>query len=146
MSNLIRFRNRFPYFSNLPVWNDDFFEKDLFSSKELSFPPVNILESIKHYTLEMAVPGKTKSDFKIEIDDNNVMTISLESKSEKKEEESKEVKRMEFNYSSFSRSFSLPSMIDKAHITGAYENGILTINLPKLEESVKTNSVKINIS
>lgn len=89
MSNLIRFRNRFPYFSNFPVWNDDFFEKDLFSSKELSFPPVNILESIRHYTLEMAVPGKAKGDFKIEVDDNNVMTISLKVSMKKKKKNQK---------------------------------------------------------
>jgi len=89
MSNLIRFKNRFPYFSNFPVWNEDFFDRDLFSSKELSFPPVNVLESIKHYTLEMAVPGKAKGDFKIEVDDNNVMTISLESKSEKRKKNQK---------------------------------------------------------
>ncbi|MBK9108432.1 MAG: Hsp20/alpha crystallin family protein [Saprospiraceae bacterium] len=92
MSYLSRFNRDFPVFSPMTNWIDDFFSDEAFKSSELTVPAVNILEGIKHYTLEMAVPGMEKSDFKISVDDRT-MTISAEKKSETKEDENGKMKR-----------------------------------------------------
>ena len=131
---------------NLSSWVDDFFDTDQFRSGELTVPAVNVLEAIKHYTLEMAVPGKNKSDFKISVDDNGLLTISMESKSDTKREEKGLVKRREYNYSSFSRSFTLPASVDASKISAAYENGLLTVYLPKLEAQPEKKGKEISIA
>lgn len=145
MSYLSRFNRDFPVFGPMTNWIDDFFGDDAFKSSELTVPAVNILEGIKHYTLEMAVPGMEKSDFKISVDDRT-MTISAERKSETKEEEKGKMKRREYNFSKFSRSFTLPSGADVQKVGAAYNNGILSIHIPKLEVEISGNSKEIAVN
>jgi HSP20 family protein len=99
-----------------------------------TFPPVNIQDNETSFELELSVPGRVKEDFNIEIDEQ-VLTISSE---EKKEEVIKEegYTRREFSYSSFKRSFTLPETVNEEGIKASYENGILSFNLPKKEESL----------
>lgn len=144
MSYLTRFSREFPWFGNLPNWMDDFFEGESLKGAELTVPAVNVLEAIKHFTLEMAVPGMVKSDFKISVNDH-VMTISSESKSEIKEDEKGKIKRREYNYAKFSRSFTLPSNTDVSKIGASYENGILSIHIPKMELELSSKGKQIQI-
>lgn len=146
MSILSEFNKAFPFVGSLPIWLDDILERDAQKPREKSVPAVNVLEAIKHYTLEVAIPGKEKSDFKISVDDQSVLTISMEHKEEKKEGEQGKVKRMEFNYSSFSRSFTLPSTVDASKITAAYTNGILSIHIPKLDAGETKPKVEVKVS
>lgn len=97
------------------------------------FPAVNIKESNKDFSLEFAVPGFKKEDFKVTVE-NDVLNISAETK-EEKNEENKKFTRKEFSYNSFSRSFSLPENVNTEHIDAKYENGILNLSIPKKEES-----------
>ncbi|MBK8956044.1 MAG: Hsp20/alpha crystallin family protein [Saprospiraceae bacterium] len=145
MSYLSRFNREFPVFGPMTNWIDDLLGDDSFKSSEFSIPAVNILEGIKHYTLEMAVPGMEKSDFKISVDDRT-MTISCEKKTEEKEEDKGKMKRREYNFSKFSRSFTLPSGADVQKIGAAYNNGILSIHIPKMELEVSANSKNISVS
>lgn len=106
-------------------------------------PAVNIKEENDKFILEMAAPGMSKDDFKINLD-NYQLTISSEQKKEKKEKEDNYTRR-EFVYSSFSRSFTLPKTIDIDKIKADYKNGILSLTLPKKEEEAKlTKQIKIS--
>ncbi len=108
----------------------------------LHFPPANIVEKKDHYQIEMAVPGMNKADFNVKLEDK-VLTISAEKKTENVSEYDKVV-RKEFGYKAFKRSFTVDDKIDTANIAAKYENGILTLELPKKEE-VKNGSKEITI-
>lgn len=84
-----------------------------------------------------------KDDFKIDVE-GNMLTISSE-KEESKEEKEKRFTRKEYNYSSFSRSFTLLEEINKEKIEASYEEGILKIALPRKEEFKKLTSKHIAV-
>ena len=106
-------------------------------------PAVNIKEEKDKFVLDMAAPGMKKEDFKIDLD-NYQLTISAETKDEKKEKADNYTRR-EFVYNSFSRSFTLPKTIDIDKIKGDYKNGVLSLVLPKKEEETKlTKQIKLS--
>ena len=102
----------------------NFFDNDFvdFFNRRGMDPAANILEHPDSFELDLAAPGLKKDDFKIQLD-NNILTISSEVKDEKEEEE-KNYTRKEFHYSSFSRSFTLPRIVNLEKIKADYENGI----------------------
>ena len=103
-------------------------------------PAVNIMETKDEFNVSLAVPGMKKEDFKIDLD-GNMLTISCE-KEEKKEQKEAKYTRKEYNYSSFSRSFTLPEGVNREKIDAHYEDGILKMTLPKKEEVKKLTSSK----
>lgn len=115
-------------------WNE-WFDGGLWG-RTINVPAVNITEHKDEFLVSMAAPGMKKDDFKIDVD-GNMLTISSE-KEENKEEKEKKFTRKEYNYSSFSRSFTLPEEIVKEKIDAKYEEGVLKIVLPRKEE-VKKN-------
>lgn len=119
-------------------FNDNGLRKS-FSSKT---PSVNIAEKDNGYEIELATPGLKKDDFNISIE-KNILTVSAETKEEKEVEEKKYNKR-EFNYTSFSRSFTLPENINEETIDAKYDNGVLSISLTKKEEVDTRKSIKIS--
>lgn len=120
-------------------WNE-WFDNGEFLGRALNVPAVNIAESKDYYSISLAVPGMKKEDFKINVD-GNILTISA-AKEEKKEETDKKYNRREYNYSSFSRSFTLPDKVKQEDIQATYENGVLALLLPKKEEAKKVVTVK----
>jgi len=94
-------------------------------------PSANIKETEKDYLIELAAPGLTKKDFKVEVD-NGVLTISAEKKEEKKEKEEGYTRR-EYYYNSFSRSFTLPENSKSDKIDAKYEDGVLKLTVAKKE-------------
>ncbi|WP_299434716.1 Hsp20/alpha crystallin family protein [uncultured Maribacter sp.] len=137
----------FPTLSN---WLDDIFNRDLpsvFSSNfntGITLPKVNIKETADDFTVEMAVPGLKKSDFQIDID-NQVLSISTETKEENEHKEENYTRR-EFGYSSFKRTFTLPESVNDEKINASYNEGILSIFLPKKEEAKQKPARTIKIS
>ena len=123
-------------FRGIPSLLDEIFN-DSWTNKETtsrSFTPrVNILEDDEAFALEFAVPGFSKKDITINLEDN-VLAISSEVKTET-EESNKIFNRKEFSLSSFKRSFTLPDTIESENISAKHENGILTVSLPKKEEA-----------
>jgi HSP20 family protein len=120
-----------------PAFMNEIFKPDWFGGIENnrnSVPAVNIKENEKEYYLELFVPGRSKEDFTIEIDEA-VLTISSEIKKEN-EEVNDNYSRKEFSISSFKRSFTLPDTIATDKIDANYEGGILKFNLPKKEEAL----------
>ncbi|APA65226.1 Hsp20/alpha crystallin family protein [Maribacter sp. 1_2014MBL_MicDiv] len=120
-----------------PAFMNEIFKPDWFGGIENnrnSVPAVNIKENEKEYYLELFVPGRSKEDFTIEIDEA-VLTISSEIKKEN-EEVNDNYTRKEFSISSFKKSFTLPDTIATDKIDANYEGGILKFNLPKKEEAL----------
>lgn len=111
-------------------------ESELFPAKlGVNIPSVNIKETPREFTFELAAPGMERKDFNIELS-NHSLTISAE-KEEKKEEgkEKSDYWRKEYSYNSFTRSFTLPENIKEGNIDAKYENGILIIHVPKAKET-----------
>ncbi len=137
-------------FPSLSSWLDDIFNRDLpsvFTSNfntGITLPKVNIKETADAFMVEMAVPGLKKSDFHLDLD-NQVLSISTETKEENEIEEENYTRR-EFGYSSFKRTFTLPESVNDEKINANYKDGILSILLPKKEEAKQKPPRTIKIS
>lgn len=121
---------------------DRFFDNDLFlmpmhlkRQMEGNIPAVNILDKEKEYLIEVAAPGMKKEDFNIDMEENR-LTISSHRENEKTEEKDN-YRRREYNFSSFSRSMTLPQNVDPENIKANYKDGILRLNVPKVKEQEK---------
>lgn len=117
---------------------DDFFNQSLSDivGSDLTFtqPSVNIVENDEFFNVEVAAPGLSKKDFNIEVKGDHLV-ISAKKEDKKEEEVDGKITRSEFNYSSFTRSFYLPEMVEADKITATYKEGILYLQLPKKEEA-----------
>ncbi len=121
---------------------DRFFDNDLFdwsaknySKTNTTLPSVNVKENDERFAIELAVPGFDKNDFKVEVH-NDTLTISSEKEERTETNENNEhYTKREFSYQSFYRSFNLPKTADSDRIDANYENGILTVSIPKKEEA-----------
>ncbi len=115
---------------------NDFFRNDfldlLNERSSDTVPSVNITETKDAFNVEMAAPGLKKEDFNVQLE-GNVLTISCEKESENKEDgqEGQNYWRREYNYSSFSRSMTLPETADPSGINARYTDGVLTLAIPK---------------
>lgn len=103
-------------------------------------PSVDIFEDKDRLVLEVDLPGLNRDDFEISVE-NNVITLSGERKFEKKVE-GDNYHRIERSYGSFSRSFTLPQTVTAEGAAAEFENGILSVSLPKRQE---TKAIKIEI-
>jgi len=123
-------------------WNEWFDEGNLWG-RTMKIPAVNITEHKDKYLVSLAVPGMKKEDFRIDVD-GNMLTISSEME-ENKEEKDKKFTRKEYNFTSFSRSFTLPEEINKEKIEAKYVDGLLKIDLPRTEEAKKITAKNIAV-
>lgn len=124
---------------------DDFFGSNIFDSRTLKrnhLPSVNILDNEKFFELNLAAPGKNRKDFIIELEDQ-ILTISSESFTNN--DDSDNFTRQEYRYGNFKRSFRLPDSINTSLIKAKYENGILSISLPKHKEAIPEPKKQIEI-
>lgn len=110
------------YLDGFPTWLD-------FNNSWPSFPAANVIDNKESFSVELAVPGKNKDDFKIELLES-MLTISSESETNSKEKEG-DVVRKEFSYDRFSRSFALPKTALVENINAKYEDGVLKVIVPK---------------
>ncbi len=109
-------------------------------TSSFSVPAVNITSHNGDYLISMAVPGMKKDDFKIDFNDN-LLTISC-SKEDSMEDKNARYTRKEYNYASFSRTFTIPNEVNTDKIDAHYENGLLSIKLPSREEFKKQSTSK----
>jgi HSP20 family protein len=123
--------------SLLPGFNDVFdsiFNDTFFSDRLTSrVPAANISESQDHFHVELAAPGLQKSDFKINLE-RNQLSISVELQNEQKDSQ-KHYSKREYSYASWVRSFTLPESANAEQIDAVYENGVLKIDIAKREEA-----------
>ena len=133
----------------LPHRANDFFGKDFLSTffsdgADYSVPAVNIKENENNFEIELAAPGLNKKDFSINLE-KDVLTVSSE-KEVSNENENENYMRKEFGFSSFKRSFSVPETVNSEKIKASFKNGILNIELPKMDEAKIKQTQSITIS
>ncbi|HDP97587.1 MAG TPA: Hsp20/alpha crystallin family protein [bacterium] len=107
------------------------------------YPPADIKETKDNFFITAELPGLRREDVKISMSDKTV-TISGEKKADAAKEEERR-HRSERMYGTFQRSFSIPANIDQNHIKANFKDGVLTIKLPKTEES-KPKQIAISVS
>jgi len=141
-------RTSFPTFFD-SGWMDKFFNAPLDEffnfGKVMNVPAVNVTETDKEFRLCVAAPGLEKKDFKIDAFED-MLTISAEHEKELKEDKPGRFNRREYNYQSWSRSFTLPENCDFGKIVAEYKNGELKIMIPKVEvkEPKKVKTISVN--
>lgn len=125
-----------------PTLFDDFFDNNEWMPRlNATAPAVNVKESPKEYTMDIAAPGIKKEFCRVNIDHDGNLVVAIENKLEHKEEDRKErYLRREFSYSNYQQAYTLPDNVDKENISAKVENGVLTISIPKLsaKEEAKT--------
>lgn len=155
----------------IPSIFNDFFDTNWMVRTNATAPAINVLENEKEYTIEVAAPGMTKSDFKIRIDAQNDLTITMEkgcncentaenncgcdgkkeenhstSKSAMEEPKGRYLRR-EFSYTKFQQTLVLPDDVETSGIDAKVMEGVLRINIPKkVKHEEKNNSRTIAIS
>lgn len=125
---------------------DRFFRGGTLEDREFGpsawMPAVDLVEKGDAFIANVELPGVSKDDVKITLQEN-ILTIRGE-KREEKETKDSNYHRLERNYGSFQRSFSLPSMVKADAVEAAYNDGILTITLPKAEEA-KRKQIEVKV-
>lgn len=142
-------------FDMLPVMNrnlwmpeefNDFFDTDFMPRVSATAPAINVKESEKDYTVELAAPGLTKDDFNVNIDNDGNLHIKIENKSNKKDEDKKShYLRREFSYSKYEQTLLLPDDVEKDKIAASVNHGVLTVELPKLVKAEEKKARQIEI-
>ena len=124
---------------------DDFFNTDFMPRANSTAPAVNVKESEKAYTMEVAAPGIKKEFCRVGINDEGNLTVAIENKAEHKHEDKHHhYLRREFSYSNYEQSYTLPDDVAKDEISAKVEDGILTVTMPKVEQKKKeTKAIEI---
>lgn len=130
----------------MPEVFNDFFDTDFMPRTNATAPAINVKETEHDYTVELAAAGMKKDDFNINIDADGNLHIKMEKKNEKKEEEKKEhYLRREFSYSKYEQTLLLPDDVEKEKIAATVNNGVLTVDLPKIEKKEEKTARQIEI-
>ena len=129
--NLIR--KQTPFITSL---FDDYVNQDwdFKVSSSAGTPAVNIKELDNLFEIDLAVPGKKKSDFEIEVEEG-LLSISSSMEEDQVTEKAKFTRR-EFSYNSFKRTFTIPDSVDPSNIEAHYSEGVLKLSLPKRKEAL----------
>ena len=130
----------------MPEVFNDFFDTDFMPRTNATAPTINVKETEHQYIVELAAPGMKKDDFCINIDDDGNLHIKMEQKNEKKDENKKEhYLRREFSYSKFEQTLILPDDVDKEKVGASVNNGVLTVDLPKVEKKEEKTMRQIDV-
>ena len=129
----------------LPSIFNDFLGSDWLEHRNATAPAVNIIETADEYKVEVAAPGMTREDFKVHINEDNELIISMEKKSEQKEEDKKHkgtYLRREFSYTQYQQSLLLPDNVERDKISACVENGVMSIEIPKKKAAETTPAAR----
>ena len=142
-----------------PTMFDDFFNTDFMPRANSTAPAVNVKESEKAYTMELAAPGIKKEYCRVAINDEGNLTIAIEKggvhdvdnidgghqQEHKHEDKHHHYLRREFSYSNYEQNYVLPDDVVKDQISVKVEDGILTITMPKTEPKEKvTKAIEVS--
>ena len=129
-----------------PTVFDDFFNNGFMPRANSTAPAVNVKETDKEYTMELAAPGIKKEYCRVGINDEGYLTVAIENKQEHKhEDKNHHYLRREFSYSNYEQNYTLPDDVEKDNISAKVEDGILTITMPKTAPKEKvTKSIEIS--
>ncbi|MEA2599187.1 MAG: hypothetical protein QOF89_179 [Acidobacteriota bacterium] len=135
----VAYLNREPFSRLFDTFFGDLPNEDVGSRSWV--PPVDIQETGDGYRLQAELPGLTRDDIQITLE-NNVLRLSGERKFEK-DAQKEGYHRIERTYGSFARSFALPQQVNGEAVQAAFENGVLTITVPKAE-TAKPRKISIS--
>lgn len=124
----------------LPGIFNEFFGNEWLERSRSAVPAVNIKENERGFCVEVAAPGMTWDDFRVDITPDNELVVSVEKRDEKRDDENPDkctYLRREFSYSRFQQTLLLPDNVEKEKITAKVENGVMTIEIPKMKEAEK---------
>jgi HSP20 family protein len=124
------------------LFRDSFSEGQEALTTSTFAPPVDVYEDEHNVTLKIEAPGIDEKDIDVRIE-NNTLTVHGERKFEKEEKE-ENYRRVEREYGSFTRSFTLPNTVDPENVQANYEKGMLKIKLAKKAEA-KPKQIKVNV-
>ena len=143
--------------NNYSNWLNDWFDND-FSDNMMNglrrvnatAPAVNVKEDADKYPMEVAVPGIKKDYVRIDLNKDGDLELSIENKLEHHEEDGKAERkehylRREFSYTKFEQTLLLPDDVDKEKIAANVSDGVLTIDLPKVEQNVQKAARQIEV-
>ena len=105
-------------------------------------PAVDVYEDEHKVSLKIEVPGIDEKDIDVRVE-NNTLTVHGERKIEKEEKE-ENYRRVERQYGTFTRTFTLPTTVDTENVSANYDKGVLKITLPKKAEA-KPKQIKVNV-
>jgi HSP20 family protein len=130
------------FFGNTPFWAGNLFGHAMGEGLGNSWvPPVDVQETESNFIFTAELPGMSKEDVSITLEDN-LLTLSGE-RTLKEREEGENFHRVERAYGSFSRSFSLPSQVDSSKVEASFKNGLLTVEIAKAEQA-KPRKIEIH--
>ena len=118
----------------MPDIFNDFFDNAWMERPKATAPAINVLETPDAYQLELAAPGMTKADFDIHLDEEGDLVIKMEKKGCENEQKKGHYVRREFSYTKFQQTMLLPDDTDREAISAKVEDGVLTVNLPKVKK------------
>ncbi|MBQ7157340.1 MAG: Hsp20/alpha crystallin family protein [Bacteroidaceae bacterium] len=136
----------------LPTIFNDFFDDNTWMPTKSygTTPAINVSEDEKEYKVEVAAPGMKKENFNVHVTQDGDLVISMEAKSDTTTDEngqevknSKKYLRREFAYSKFEQILTLPDHVELENISASVEDGILTIDIPKMTEEEKEKENKV---
>ncbi len=130
----------------MPSILSEFFNNDFLDRVEKTasayMPKANIKEFEKEYVIELAVPGYSKKDFELNVEDDT-LKISAKKEVKKEEKEGDKLIHSEYFIDSFERSFTLSKNVDADKIEASYKDGIMMVTVPKKEEVYLKKMIKI---
>ena len=118
----------------MPDIFNDFFDNTWMERPKATCPAINVLETPDAYQLELAAPGMTKADFDIHLDEEGDLVIKMEKKGCENEQKKGHYVRREFSYTKFQQTMLLPDDTNREAISAKVEDGVLTVNLPKVKK------------
>lgn len=125
------------------LFSDFFGDNWLMPKFHATTPAINVSETDKSYNVEVAAPGMNKEDFSISLANDGDLVISMEKKTDSKEEnKDRKYLRREFGYSKFEQRLTLPDNVEKQNISAQMTDGVLTITIPKMTEAEKAEETR----
>ena len=129
----------------LPEVFNDFFDTNSMSRTSATAPAINVLESNSQYTVELAAPGLKKEDFAVNVNADGDLTIKMMKQQSDKDETARYLRR-EFAYSKFEQTLILPKDVDRTKIAARVADGVLTVDLPKINKQEQKVVRTIDVS
>lgn len=118
----------------IPDIFNDFFDNTWMERPKATAPAINVQDTKDAYLLELAAPGMTKQDFNVHLDEDGDLVINMDHKEAEKKEENTHYLRREFSYTKFQQTMLLPEDADREAVSAKVENGVLTVNIPKIKK------------
>ena len=131
------------------IFNGFFDNDDWMTRANATAPAINVFETEKAYEVELAAPGMKKENFNVHLTQDGDLVISMEAKSDTTNNDGQEAKdakkylRREFSYSKFEQILTLPEHVERENISASVNDGILTIDIPKMTEEEKEKENKV---